>query len=611
MTSSNASSNAPPAQAVRNALRLTWALARQHPRALAVNLAAWGFVHASPVAMGLIMKGVFDALAPGESAGTSPWSLLALAAGVDLLRIGALAGGIFAWAGLWSTVVMQVRRNLIGYLLTAPGTRSIPGSSSEAIARFRDDVDDIGEHVEFLVDGGGMVLYVVLALTAMIRTDAWLTAAAMLPLLATLLATGWLRPYLRAARSRLRKATSSVTDFVGETAGSALAVKLSGRSSDVVRRFEDIGGERRHAAVRDTLLAESVRSLNDNMVHVAMGVVLLLAAGGLRDGSFSVGDFALFVTYLPRLTGSMRWFGEFAVHQRRVGIAYDRLESLLGDAPVEQVVAGPPAHLSEPAPVWRPEEARDRERFAYLHLDGLTARHPSGRGIHGVDLSVRRGEIVVVTGRVGSGKTTLLRTLLGLMPRVAGEIRWNGVSIDDPAAFLVPPRSAYVSQTPRLFSDALRHNVALGRDESGLDRALDLAVLTPDIALLDLGLDTEVGTRGVRLSGGQVQRSAAARSFMQAAELLIVDDLSSALDVETEQRIWDGLADEGASCLVVSHRRAALQRADRIIVLSGGTVEASGSLDELIERSPSFQEFWHDTVRSASSSSPREEALLG
>jgi ATP-binding cassette subfamily B protein/ATP-binding cassette subfamily C protein len=600
----------PTTDARTRSLRLTWALARQHPGPLTLNLIAWAFIHASPVAMGLIMKGVFDALAPGQAAATSPWSLLALAAGVDLARIAALAGGVWLWAGLWSTTVMQVRRNLLDHLLTAPGTRELPDSSSEAITRLRDDVDDVGQHLEFLVDGGGLALYVVGALIAMLTVDPWLTAVALAPLSITLIATAWLRPAIRATRRRMREATGRVTDFVGETTGAALAVKLSGRAADVVARFASLGGERRRAALRDTWLAESVRSLNDNMVHIAMGLVLLMAAGGLRDGSFGVGDFALFVTYLPRLTGAMTFFGAFAVHQRRVGLAYERLAALMRDAPPERAVAGPPARLARPAPTWQREDP-PREPFERLEIRGLRARHPSGRGIDGIDLQVRRGEIVVVTGRVGSGKTTLLRALLGLIPKDGGALLWNGEPIEDPAAFLVPPRSAYVSQTPRLFSDALRHNVTLGRDEAGLEHALDLAVLRPDVAQLERGLDTEVGARGVRLSGGQVQRSAAARSFMQAAELLIVDDLSSALDVETERRLWEGLAAEGASCLVVSHRHAALRRADRIVVLADGRVEAVGTRADLLRRSATFRALWAEEGDARAEDEPEAEGLLG
>jgi ATP-binding cassette subfamily B protein/ATP-binding cassette subfamily C protein len=595
MTPTPTAAPAPATTAPRSAdpWRLTWALARQHPGALTANLAAWAFIHATPVLQGLLMKGIFDALAPGAAAAGDPWSLLALAAGLDLLRIASLAGGVWLWAGLWATAVMQVRRNLLDHLLNAPGTRELPDSSSEAIARLRDDVDDVGQYLEMWVDGGGLLLYVLGALAAMVAVDPGLTAVALVPLAITLALTAWLRPRIRAVRARLRDATGRVTDFVGETAGAAQAVKLSGRAASVARRFDDLGAERRRAALRDTWLAETVRSLNDNMVHVAMGLLLLLAAGALRDGSFGVGDFALFVTYLPRLTGSMTFFGTMAVHQRRTGLAYERLATLMRDAPPERAVAGPPARLDRPAPAWR-EPTRPDDRFERLEVRGLVARHPSGRGVDGVDLEVRRGETVVVTGRVGSGKSTVLRAVLGLIPRQGGEILWNGRPVDDPAGFLVPPRSAYVAQTPRLFSDALRHNVALGRDEGGLARALALAEMGPDLARLERGLDTEVGARGVRLSGGQVQRSAAARTFMQQAQLVIVDDLSSALDVETEARLWRGLEGEPASFLVVSHRRPALRRADRIVVLDGGRVADVGTLDELRSRSSEFRALWEE-----------------
>src|SRR5207302_4457618 len=195
----------------------------------------------------------------------------------------------------------------------------------------------------------------------------------------------------------------------------------------------------------------------------------------------------------------------------------------------------------------------------------------------GIDLAIERGTLTVVTGRIGSGKTTLLRLLLGLLPIQGGTIRWNGRLVEDPGSFFVPPRCAYTPQVPRLFSESLRDNVLLGQPDDALHQALHLAVMERDLASFPDGLDTVVGPRGVRLSGGQIQRAAAARMFARAPELLVFDDLSSALDVETEAQLWERLFGQGAAevtCLVVSHREAVLRRADQIVTLEGGRLES-------------------------------------
>ncbi|HEY0072278.1 MAG TPA: ABC transporter ATP-binding protein, partial [Chloroflexia bacterium] len=189
-----------------------------------------------------------------------------------------------------------------------------------------------------------------------------------------------------------------------------------------------------------------------------------------------------------------------------------------------------------------------------------------------------------------------LKAMLGLVPLDGGDILWNGERVDDPATFLVPPRSAYTPQVPRLFSETLKDNILMGLPQAAVDTegALHLAVMERDVAAMDIGLDTLIGPKGVRLSGGQVQRAAAARMFVRDAELLVFDDLSSALDVETERVLWQRLFENRpATCLVVSHRRAALRQASNIIVLKDGKVEASGTLGDLLLTCDEMKLLWH------------------
>ncbi|MEF2276968.1 ABC transporter ATP-binding protein [Deinococcus sp. YIM 134068] len=586
-------------------LALSGRLFAYRPALFGLNLFLWGLVHASPALLTVAVSDIFGRLEeadklrlagqPADPLILAAWAAVGWFAVVRLARFGVFYAGFRFWIELWYTLDALVRRNLLGYLLTAPGSRRLPDTPAEAVSRFRDDVDDVAAYTEVWVDGAGLLAFSLIAVVLMARVDPLITALVCAPLVVVVVFVQRLSPRIRAYRRRMREATGRVTDFIGETFGAVSAVKLAAREGQMVAHLEGLGEVRRRAALRDVLLTELIRGVNTNMVNVVVGLVLLLGASRVRGGGMDVADFVLFLGLLPRLTRSMGFFGDAIARHRRTGVSYDRMERLLQDSPDGTVVAHHPIHLHDepPAPPAAPRPLPLRE----LRVEGLSARHPGGLGVEDVSLTVRRGEFVVVTGRIGSGKTTLLRALLGLLPRGGGRVFWNGEEIGDPATFLVPPRSAYTAQLPNLFSDSLRANVLTGADEARLGRAVRLAVLDPDLAELPAGLETEVGARGVKLSGGQVQRAAVARMLAQHADLLVFDDVSSALDARTEAALWDGLfGEEGTTCLVVSHRRAALSRADRILVVEHGRVTDTGTLPELLERSAEMRALWAEDV---------------
>jgi ATP-binding cassette subfamily B protein len=141
---------------------------------------------------------------------------------------------------------------------------------------------------------------------------------------------------------------------------------------------------------------------------------------------------------------------------------------------------------------------------------------------------------------------------------------------------MVPPNTAFLPQVPQLISDSVADNVALGEvPVASLELALELAAVRDDIAEMPDGVNTLIGPRGLRLSGGQRQRVATARALVHSPELVVLDDLSSALDVETELQLWANLADAGMTVLAVSHRAVAFDRADQVLHLVGGRLVAA------------------------------------
>ncbi len=540
-------------------------LANFRPRWYWIGTVGWIAWFASPLGPGWLTGQVFSEL---DTRGATPsfWWLLA---GLLAAHIGS-ALLIYAAHRLYVQGVeaakMLLRANVINSQVASGGSDAAPRTVpiGDVLSRLRDDPFDVLFLIDNWVDMLGSTLFGVGAVILMAQIDPWATAAGVVPMILMGFGNRLVGNLARRYRQQSRTASSAVGDFLTAAFQASLTVKVGGARNDVLRRFDELSADRARYAVKDDTWNELVWTINAATADLCVGTALIVAA----RGALNAGEVALFASYLTGMVWIPQRIGAIVVGRRRFQVSAQRLDALVAprspttDHLVDHrplpILHGPPALL----PV-----ARERVPLITATVQGLTIE---ARGLHDVSFVLPKGSLTVVSGPVGSGKTSLLRGVIGTLELDAGTVCWNGVEVTDRAAFFVPPQCAYVPQVPRLFADSLLDNLRLGytvADDAVTD-AIRLAAFDLDVAELPEGLDTLIGARGVRLSGGQSQRAAAARALVHRPELLVLDDLTSALDVETEQELWERLAAAGFTVLAASNRPVALARADHVIELT-------------------------------------------
>ncbi|PGH46208.1 ABC transporter [Micromonospora sp. WMMA1996] len=552
---------APPARTMREILRL------------GINDPRYGLVS---VALFVVMTllGLDGAVLPwlwaDLVAGGDPW-LPALGIAAALLLVLPLPYLTNLWFPQWW--IRQMLRISARLVHGQTGARRVSGHTPAEVVAQGGDTDRVVQLADNLMD---QFISVAIVLTMTLVTGSVVPALFFVgTMVASGLAATLFGPKLERTAAGTVKARAAFATALVSALSAARTVKLAGATRPVLRHLaglDAVRSERQRREIAMQVWARSTPSVASGLLPI--GAWALYLAGELSAGATLVAVSTL---------GAARWFAwttaalvsqypSARVWTRRT-VAMTGTATYSAEVPGLDLAAG-----TAPAP-----EPPPRHPLRRLELAGFGALHSDGTlAVRDVDLVVERGQLVLVVGPVGAGKSSLLRALAGIVHHV-GALRWNGEPVTEPEMFLRPNQVGYVGQLPRVLSGTVAENIALGHqvDAAG---AVSTAQLEHDLAAAGGGLGLLIGHKGTRLSGGQLQRLALARALAPRTELLVADDVSSALDVTTELALWAALREHGVTVVGSTAKRAALVRADHVVVLVDGVVAAQGAWSDLEAR---------------------------
>ncbi|WP_160121905.1 ABCB family ABC transporter ATP-binding protein/permease [Rhodovarius lipocyclicus] len=395
----------------------------------------------------------------------------------------------------------------------------------------------------------------------------------------TLMFTNWRLQFRRRMNETDQQANTRAIDSLlnYET------VKYFNAEKHETRRYDASLARYEKAWTQSEVSLNALNAGQQAIIAVGLTIIMVMAAQGVTSGRMSVGDFVLVNTYMMQLFIPLNFLG-FVYREMKQGLT--DMEAMFRLLREEREVADSPA--AAPLPPGPGALVFDDVRFAY---------RPDRQILKGVSFSVPAGRMLAIVGPTGAGKSTISRLLFRFYDVTGGRIVIDGADIKDVTQDSLRQAIGVVPQDTVLFNDTIRYNIAYGRPDASqeeIEAAAKLAQVHDFVLSMPDGYDTMVGERGLKLSGGEKQRVAIARTILKNPRILILDEATSALDTRTEQEIQQALRTvaRDRTSLVIAHRLSTVVEADEIIVLRAGEVAERGNHATLISANGLYAEMW-------------------
>ncbi|GAA2353638.1 ABC transporter ATP-binding protein [Saccharopolyspora halophila] len=552
----------------------------------------------------LLFKAIIDnGIVPGNMT-LVVWLALAVAAVALLEAIMSLAQRWYS-ARLGEGLIYDLRREVFDHVQRMPVAFFVRAQTGALVSRLNNDV--IGAQralTSTLSSVVSNVLSLVLVLATMFTLSWQITLIALLLLPLFLLPVRWVGRRLQRITREQMKLDAEMSSVMTERFGvaGAMLAKLYGRADEESGQFAQRAERVRDMGVISAMYSRVFTVALTLLAALATAIVYGLGGGLVVSGAFQLGTLVALATLLNRLYGPLTALSNVHVDVMTALVSFDRVFEVLDLKPM--ITEKPDAR---PLPADASEIEFDHVSFRYpasheISLASLesVARQdnaPANHVLHDITFRAARGETIALVGHSGAGKTTITNLAGRLYDVDSGAVRIGGVDVREASLDSLYDTVGVVTQEAHLFHDSIRANLAFARPEvteEEILEALRTAQLSHLVESLPDGLDTVVGDRGHRLSGGEKQRLAIARLLLKAPPIVVLDEATAHLDSESEAAVQRALSTalSGRTALVIAHRLATIREADRILVINDGTIAESGTHAQLLARDGHYAELY-------------------